>query len=82
VPHELPELSWTMTTALYHWSITPYSLLLQGRAPAAVILQKKHCETSDFVTGFPVADWDWRLWRGGWLDLRILEQQLKGRLND
>lgn len=82
VPHEASELNWTMTTALYHWSITPYSLLLQGRTPSAVILQKNRCETSDFVTGFPLADWDWRLWQGGWFDLHVLEQQLKGHLND
>jgi hypothetical protein len=74
---DLPELRWTKATALSHWSITPYSLLLQGRRPHAVILQGDLCATSDFAGGLPVADWEWRAWGNGWLELDALEGGLK-----
>lgn len=57
-----------------HWTITVYSILVQGRTPAKVVLHNARCETSNFSRGVPVAACDLRQWDDGWFNLNQLRQ--------
>lgn len=63
-------------TALGHWSVTPYSLLIQGDSPSRVVLSDELCEKADFEAGLPIASWDLRAWEGGAYDLSLLRDGL------
>jgi hypothetical protein len=69
-------MGWSKNTPLDHWSVTAYSLMLQGRRPQKIVLNDKGCEESKFDDGFPIADWDWRRWDAGWIDMKVLQAQL------
>jgi len=61
--------------ALATWSVTPYSLLLQGSMPDKVVLDGD-CAKTDFSKGLPIATWDIRKWTTGTFDFHLLEQSL------
>lgn len=69
-------LRWTLDTALNHWTITPYGLLVQGELPHTLPLDQQECGEIDLRTGFPIGYWEWRRWEGGWFDLRALNRRL------
>lgn len=75
----IPFSSLTSVTqnALDHWSVTPYSLILQGTVPGKIVLYRD-CKKANFQKGLPVADWDVRKWSGGLFDLHLLRQSLAG----
>jgi len=49
-----PQFSWIGTTPLDHWTITGYSLLLQGRTPQKIILKDMPCTPESFAKGVPI----------------------------
>ena len=77
-------LGWLHGTMLDHWSVTSYSLLLQGRAPTRFVLRGLECERADFEKGIPYAIYapdkiNYRPWTLGWFDLGALEHKLNNR---
>lgn len=70
-------LSWTESTPMHHWSITPLGMVLQGERPLTLILDGSGCETADLSTGFPIGDFDRRTWSNDWFNLRILERLIQ-----
>jgi len=73
----MESLDWIDKTALSHWSITPYSLVLQGRHPTKIVLPEAAC-TRIHAQGMPLTDWRLRPWDRGWFALDQLEQRLAG----
>jgi hypothetical protein len=69
-------LAWARGSALYHWAITPYAMLVQGEAPRALVLHQTDCAQVDLRTGFPIGYWEWRRWEGGWFDMSGLQQRI------
>ncbi len=63
-------------SALGHWSVTTYSILLQGMTPQKVVLLDDLCGTTQFANGLPIGDFDTRAWTGGRFDMHLLAQQL------
>jgi hypothetical protein len=63
-------------SAIGHWSIAPYSLLLAGQQPKEIILNDYACTEKRLAEGLPVTLWEWRKWEGGWFDLTNLKSQL------
>lgn len=63
-------------TPLGHWTVTSFSLLIQGMTPKKVILVDDGCKTTDFTKGLPIAQWDLRDWVGGEFDMHLIAQQL------
>ncbi|MBX3062242.1 MAG: hypothetical protein KF726_04655 [Anaerolineae bacterium] len=72
-------LLWTNYTAMNHWSITAYSVIIQGDAATSIVLPGDQCEIADFSQGFPVADWDFRRWDQLWFHLQSLADRLNSR---
>lgn len=68
-------VSWLTQTPLNHWSITSYSILLQGRVPEKVILADNLCLAGKVPSDLHVSPWDPPLTGDGWFDL----QKLKNR---
>ena len=70
-------IEWLDETPLNSFSITAYSLILQGHAPEKIILVDNYCAESDFTAGFPLAqDWDWYAWDQGWFEMSQLKAGL------
>lgn len=69
-------IEWINESAFNHWSITPYSLAIQGRTPTKVILEGDHCSGEGFTEGIRIAEWHWRSWDDGWFDTGNLAQGL------
>jgi len=65
-------------TALSHWSLTPYSIILQGTVPSKVVLNGD-CAAVNFTKGLPVAAWDLRPWTTGAFDMHVLFQNLAAK---
>ncbi len=63
-------------SALGHWSVTPYSILLQGMTPQKVVLIGDLCDTTQFADGLPIADFDTRNWTDGRFNMQLLAQRL------
>ncbi len=61
---------------LGHWSMTPYSILLQGMQPQKIILPDNICQTYKFASDLPIADWDHRDWNSGRFNMQILNERL------
>jgi hypothetical protein len=61
---------------LFHWSITPYTLLLQGRQPQQVVLFLEDCASYDFSEGMRVIPETLNLWESRWFDMTALRQRL------
>ncbi|CAG0927119.1 hypothetical protein TFLX_00364 [Thermoflexales bacterium] len=61
---------------LGHWTMTPYSILLQGMQPQKVILRNELCETYPFKADLPIAEWDRRNWNSGRFDMHVLNEKL------
>jgi hypothetical protein len=62
-------------TSLYHWSLTPYSLILQGFEPHQIVLYG-NCGQTDFKQGVPIASWDLHRWATGQFDMHLLFPEL------
>lgn len=73
------DIRWTEATALNHWAIAPYALLLQGNAPRTLVMRDQGCTRYHYnvTTGFLLADWDWQRWDEGWLDWSTLRERLR-----
>ena len=70
-------IEWLNRTPLNHFSLTTYSLVIQGRTPEKVVLPDNACSQTDFTTGFPLTEeGDWREWEGGWFDMRRLRERI------
>jgi hypothetical protein len=73
-----PSLAWTARTALNHWSITPYAVMVQGRTVTKIVEPPGGCAADKFARGFWLAPWDLKAWQGHyWFDFSRLEQQMK-----
>jgi hypothetical protein len=72
----LSSISRQSGSLLGHWSMTPYSILLQGLEPQKIILRDELCQNYQFAANLPIADWDLRSWNGGRFDMRLLNQGL------
>ena len=71
----MSSLNWIRRTALNHWAISTYSLVLQGRHPTKIILPDEECAAAQ-TDGLSVTDWYTRPWGEGWFDLTALDQRL------
>lgn len=70
-------IEWINRTPFNHFSITSYSILVQGRSPTKVVLPDNQCAEADLTTGFPLAeDWEWRRWEGGWFNMQYLKERV------
>jgi len=71
------DLHWISYTIFNHWSITPYSILIQGRTPTKIIMPGRDCSLPDAMdtSGFRMTSWDKFPWQGGWFDFRSLAQR-------
>ena len=56
-------------TALRWWTTPSYALVVQGHAPAALVLPGKECRRRDLATVIPVNPWYERPRNVGWFDL-------------
>jgi hypothetical protein len=73
-----PALAWASQTVLNHWSITAYSVVVQGRTVTKIVEPPEGCTKDKFANGFWIASWDLKAWEGHyWFDFSRLEQQLK-----
>jgi hypothetical protein len=60
-----------------HWTITVYSILLQGAAPEKVIMANS-CEQVDFSENLPLSSWEVQNWQSNRIfDLSHLEEKLR-----
>ena len=69
-------------TAFGHWSITAYSILLQGRHPTKIVLSDNACTHLGQSDGFPLAEFsatrvDKRYFTGGWFDMQALAHEVQ-----
>lgn len=71
-----PSIAWVQDTPVDHWSITPLSLVVQGRAPQKVIFENDVDGEADFYPGLRLASWDIRGWVGGWFHLEPMGSHL------
>ncbi|TAK33775.1 MAG: hypothetical protein EPO21_11885 [Chloroflexota bacterium] len=69
-------IPWLHSAPLNHWSVTAYSLLLQGRNPQKVVQQGDICTEGDFADGLYMADFYTHAWTGNWFDLQPLYRRL------
>ena len=76
----MESLDWIDKTALSHWSITPYSLVLQGRHPTKIVLPEAAC-TRIHAQGMPLTDWRLRPWDRGWFALDQLSSGSRAGLS-
>ena len=63
-------LPWAAETALGHWSVTPLTLMQQGRAPRRVIVTAASCDAANLATGIPVGTFYRQSLAGGWFNLQ------------
>lgn len=75
-------LDWAHGTALDDWSITAYSIILQNRAPAHLVLRVPDCAHADFSQGLPIAtyapdDIEYRARDTGWFNFSTLRAALQ-----
>jgi hypothetical protein len=72
-------LDWLEGTPLTHWSVTAYSILLQGDDADAVVLYDDYPDLgrAGFEDGLYIADWYWRSWSEGAFDLSRLAERLE-----
>ncbi len=61
---------------LGHWTMTPYSILVQGMEPQKIVLPDSVCKSYQFTANLPIADWDQRGWNDGRFDMHLLNQGL------
>jgi hypothetical protein len=73
-------LEWLEGTPLRHWSVTSYTILLQGNDAETVVLYEDYPDLGrdGFEDGLYVADWHWRSWDEGAFDLSHLAERLEG----
>jgi hypothetical protein len=64
-----PAYRWAYNTALWHYSITTTSLVVQGPRPSAVVLPAGMCDRTDAHAGLYIADWYTQSWNTRWFDL-------------
>ncbi len=57
-----PEMRWARDTALGHWAISTYSLIVQGDRPGAIVLPDGLCGMNDPSNGLYLTSW----YTGGW----------------
>jgi hypothetical protein len=62
VSFDAPAMRWAAHTALSHWSISTYSLLVQGDRPRAIVLPDGLCEGVGLRGGLYLTPW----YTGGW----------------
>jgi len=65
-------LPWTAYSALGHWSVTPLSLLMQGKEPHKVVVTALSCDQTDLVRGVPIGTFARLNYQGGWFNLQPL----------
>jgi len=64
---------WLAHSALNHWSISSYAILLQGRMPRLFIAaDSRQCAEVGSSRAVLVTPWDYRPKTGGWFDLSAL----------
>ena len=72
----MTSLAWLERTPLNHWSVTTYSLLLQGQQPQSMVLGWENCASNDFSKGVQTVPWAVAGERtGGWFQLDQLQQR-------
>ncbi len=69
VPFDSPSMEWAADTALSHWSISTYSLMVQGDRPGAVVLPGRQCSQIDFRHGLYLTPWYTDTSKMRWFDL-------------
>jgi hypothetical protein len=62
VSFNAPEMQWAADTVLSHWSISTYSLIVQGARPGAIVLPAGVCGQIDLRAGLYLTPW----YTGGW----------------
>jgi hypothetical protein len=72
----MSSIDWLIETPLYHPSVVPYSILLQGRTPEKVVLSGNGCDQAELSEDLPIADWDLIAWGQGWFNMDHLKQNL------
>ncbi len=71
------ELRWISYTIFNHWSVTPYSILIQGQRPTKIIMPENLCAQPGSIDqfGIRIAEWEKRQWqRVGWFDFSRMVQ--------
>jgi hypothetical protein len=68
VSFDAPAYQWAAHTALSHWSISTFSLLVQGERPHTVVLPRGMCSQIDLSAGLYLAPWYTHTWDGRWFD--------------
>lgn len=63
-------IEWLDKTPLNHWSITSYSVVLQGKVPRTLVLNEDWCAEARLSRTVRVADWDVREAGKGWFELK------------
>jgi len=76
------DLPWLEQTAMNHWALASYSLLLQGRTPKTIVMRDGECADADFADGLPVALFDTRNidvrnWHAGWFHKEELRAHIE-----
>jgi hypothetical protein len=69
VPFDAPEMRWAAHTALSHWSISTYSLIVQGDRPSAIVLPAGVCGQIDLRKGLYLTPWYTSGWNTRWFNL-------------
>ncbi len=76
VSFDSPAMAWAAHTALSHWSISTYSLMVQGDRPAAVVLPDSLCGAVDLRKGLYLTPWYTGTWNTQWFNMDRLRPSL------
>jgi hypothetical protein len=63
------QLRWLTQTPLHYWTTPTYAILLQGQAPAKMVLESEGCTEASFAEAVRIAPWELRNREIGWFDL-------------
>jgi hypothetical protein len=63
------QLGWLTSTPLHNWTTPTYAILLQGQAPAKLVLEGEDCTDANFADAVRIAPWELRSRAIGWFDL-------------
>ncbi|HEX2910246.1 MAG TPA: hypothetical protein VH186_05515 [Chloroflexia bacterium] len=78
------DIEWIANSPIDHWSVTPYSLLLQGKEPHSIVVSKGiTCSESISSVGVVITHYnpdsqDIHKWNSSWFNLQRLKEIGKG----
>jgi hypothetical protein len=62
------QLRWLTQNPLHNWTTPTYAILLQGQAPAKLVLEGEDCTEASFAEAVRITPWELRNREIGWFD--------------